>query len=277
MNLGNLLLRQGNHAAAIREYQAAMDHIPAAEPLLRARLLQSIGIAFLESQMLQAGPPTSNPADILAICSKNLGVPGSRLEQGPRACRAFKFQGFSANKVCIQGSQNGVKAEGIQSLLKDCMQGRLLSWGSALQDAMLSFEASMDEAPTSQAAFNLLICTFVLGHPDRCKQSYTRLVQVGLRKQQMQPKNAVCARLFWAWPPYQCLRSWCCRRAVQTKQPAAARIGAGALWMTQWTACPQTQQRRSLPRTQGKHLRQCQQKPLSRTHVAPATSCLRLQ
>ena len=45
---------------------------------------------------------------------------------------------------------------------------------------MLSFEASMDEAPIPEAAFNLLICTFVLGHADRCKQSYTRLAQVTL-------------------------------------------------------------------------------------------------
>ena len=56
VNLGNLLLRQGSHAAAIREYQLAMDQVPAADVLLKARLLHNIGVAFLGSKMMQVGP-----------------------------------------------------------------------------------------------------------------------------------------------------------------------------------------------------------------------------
>ena len=49
---------------------------------------------------------------------------------------------------------------------------------TSVQEAMMSFEAAMDEAPQPHTAFNVLICTHVLGHPERCRQAFTQLAQV---------------------------------------------------------------------------------------------------
>ena len=71
-NLGNILLRQGSHAAAIREYQLATDQVPAADVLLKARLLHNIGVAFLGSRMMQVRPskPCTRLAQMQAIAAR---------------------------------------------------------------------------------------------------------------------------------------------------------------------------------------------------------------
>ena len=53
MNIGSLLLQQGNPAGAVREFQAALDLVPQTEVLQRSGILHNIGVAFLASEMLQ--------------------------------------------------------------------------------------------------------------------------------------------------------------------------------------------------------------------------------
>ena len=81
--------------------------------------------------------------------------------------------------VCSRGSNRcSTQLQWERALATGAQTSCSCHCSAGVQDAMLSFEASMDEAAIPQAAFNLLVCTFVLGHPDRCKQSYTRLAQV---------------------------------------------------------------------------------------------------
>ena len=48
------------------------------------------------------------------------------------------------------------------------------------QDAMQSVNGVLDAEPDSQAAFNLVLCTFALGDKEMMKQAFSRLVEVRL-------------------------------------------------------------------------------------------------
>ena len=104
----------------------------------------------------------------------------------------------------------------------------------------MAFEAAMDEALQPHTAFNVLVCTHVLGHPERCKQAFVQLTQVGCRslselpQRQLGTDSCLCRHALQTCPTGQtwtslvhqesrrlALTAWSlsCRRGISGKHP----------------------------------------------------------